>query len=87
MKTAVDTYLWTGLTDVHYCFHNSLFLLEGARVSLYVYSEMISLHWVGDRDAITGVFCKSSGCNWYGFLYLDCHEFSLNILKAKNYKF
>ena len=27
---------------------------------------------------------KSSGCNFYGFLHLDCHEFSLNKLSAKN---
>ena len=32
-------------------------------------------------------FYKSSGCNWYGFLHLDCCEFSLNKLSAKHYKF
>ena len=32
-------------------------------------------------------FCKSSGCNCYSFLHLDCHEFSLNKLSANNYRF
>ena len=30
---------------------------------------------------------KSSVCNYYGFLHLDCHEFSLNKLSEKSYKF
>ena len=32
-------------------------------------------------------FFKSTSCNCYGFLHLDCHEFSLDKLSAKNYKF
>ena len=32
-------------------------------------------------------FCKSSVCNCFVFLHLNCHEFSLNKLSAKNYKF
>ena len=32
-------------------------------------------------------FCKSSGCNFYGFLHLDCHEYSLNKSSAKYYRF
>ena len=32
-------------------------------------------------------FCKSSGCNCYGFLHLNCHAFRFNKLSSKNYKF
>ena len=31
--------------------------------------------------------CKSSGCNLFGFLHLNCHEVSLNKLSAKNDNF
>ena len=24
------------------------------------------------------IFCKSRGCNLYGFLHLDCHEFDIS---------
>ena len=29
-------------------------------------------------------FCKSSGCNCYGFLYWDCHAFSINKIIGYN---
>ena len=32
-------------------------------------------------------FCKYIGCNFYGFLHLDCHELTFNKLSAKYYKF
>ena len=38
---------------------------------------------VAVRDVIIEVFCKSRGCNNYGFLHLDCHAFSLKKLSAK----
>ena len=54
--------------------------------------EVFSQVWGKAKDGLeqgchNWSFCKSSGCNCYDFLHLDCHEISLNKLGAESYKF
>ena len=55
--------------------------IVGKQTSLFISALTItSPIWQGYHN---WVFCKYRACNLYGFLHLDCHEFSLNELNAK----